>query len=244
MKLIIEDYLKILFAALVFYCSNTMGMTILIDPGHGGIEEGAIAFYRGKKVMEKDLTLKLAHKLYIKLKKTHNVYLTRSVDRTVTLMERAQIAERVNADFMISIHLNSTKEKNATGFEIFYLDNHKDVAVKKIEKVENLNHGLDLEVQKVLTDLVVDQTVHFSKPIANTMESLLKKHVTDVYKIPSRGVKPALFYVLALSKRPSVLLEVAFLSNPKDLKNIMNHEFQEDFIDAVSQSILKSSKTF
>ena len=195
--------------------------TILIDPGHGGDEEGAVAQTQGENppqvIKEKDLSLIFAKKIYDRLQqKNFSVFLTRSVDRTVTLAERAAIAEKTKADLFISVHINSSTEKNAVGFETYYLDNHDDVAIKKVEKTENTQQkGDEVVVQQILVDLVVDQTVNMSKPLAESIHGELKSTVGRKYGIHSRGIKPGLFYVLALSKRPGVLLEVGFISTFK-----------------------------
>ncbi len=141
--------------------------TVLIDPGHGGDDNGATAILseeditNGKKnttsVFEKDLTLEISQLLQNKLKnKKYKAYLTRSFDRTVSLQERAAMAEKLNPDLFISIHLNSSENKNSHGFETYYLDNHSDLVVKKVEEAENKNlSGEDLVVQQIIIDLVI-----------------------------------------------------------------------------------------
>jgi N-acetylmuramoyl-L-alanine amidase len=171
-------------------------------------------------------------------KKNYSVFLTRSVDRTVTLAERAAIAEKTKADLFISVHINSSTENNAVGFETYYLDNHDDVASKKVEKTENMQlKGDEVIVQQILIDLVVEQTVQTSKPLAESIHSQLKNTVGRKYGIHSRGIKPGLFYVLALSKRPGVLLEVGFISTFKERLRMMNPKFQDEYTRAVVAGI-------
>jgi N-acetylmuramoyl-L-alanine amidase len=95
----------------------------------------------------------------------------------------------------------------------------------------------ELIVQQILVDLVIDQTVSTSKPLAFDIHSEIKKHVGAKYGIQSRGIKPGLFYVLALSKRPGVLLEVGFISTQKERVRMMNPKFQEDYAKAVVDGI-------
>ena len=233
--------LIILIFCLVF--TRAQALTILIDPGHGGEEDGAIAMTSGEAVArtikEKDLALEISKRIHQRLKeKNYNVYLTRSVDRTVTLPERASIAEKTRADLFISVHINSSPESTAMGFETYYLDNHDDVAIKKVEKTENIQMaGENVVVQQILVDLIVDQTVSTSKPLAMSIHSELKNSVGKKYKIPSRGVKPGLFYVLALSKRPGVLLEVGFISTLKERVRMMDPKFQDAYAQAVVKGI-------
>lgn len=232
--------MKFFFALILVFIlsvaqSSLHAYTILIDPGHGGEEDGAVA----ENVKEKDIALSIAKKIFDLLQNNgHRVFLTRSVDRAVSLPERAAIAEKTKADLFISVHINSSPENGAVGFETYYLDNHNDVAIKKVEKTENFQpQGEETIVQQILVDLVVEQTVKTSKPLAFSIHSKIKEQVGRKYGIPSRGVKPGLFFVLALSKRPGVLLEVGFISTLKERIRMMNPKFQEDYARAVVAGI-------
>jgi N-acetylmuramoyl-L-alanine amidase len=233
-------FFKSLFIlSFILFCfTRAEAFTILIDPGHGGEEFGAVAMTQEKNpqpIKEKDIALSIAKRIYnILQNKNYNVFLTRSVDRTVSLPERAAIAEKTKADLFISVHINSSPESGAIGFETYYLDNHDDVAMKKIEKTENIQSSSEgVIVQQILVDLVVQQTVSTSKPLAESIHSQLKSSVGKKYGIKSRGIKPGLFYVLALSKRPGVLLEVGFISTYKERMRMMNPKFQEEYARAV-----------
>jgi N-acetylmuramoyl-L-alanine amidase len=238
--------MKFILSFLIFLImqSCAFGFTILIDPGHGGEEDGATAMTEGQTpavlVKEKDIALLYSKMIYDKLQsRGHSVFLTRSLDRTVTLPERAAIAEKTKADLFISVHINSSPESGAVGFETYYLDNHDNVAIKKVEKTENTQASGDLTVQQILVDLVIDQTVSTSKPLAASIHSEIKNAVNRKYGLPSRGIKPGLFYVLALSKRPGVLLEIGFISTMKDRIRMMNPKFQEEYTSAVVRGIEK-----
>lgn len=240
----VKIFIKFFFIFFLFFPIKNFGQTILIDPGHGGIEEGTVYFEKNKSIKEKDITLEISKKIYEGFsKKNYTVFLTRSVDRTVTLNERAELAEKVKADFFISIHVNSNPEVKASGFETYYLNNHNDVAVKKMEKIENFQSlKNDKEIESILIDLVVDQTVKIAKPMAISIHEEIAKSVSKKYKMPNRGLRPSLFYVLALSKRPAVLLEVGFLSTKKDRKNLLNKKFQKVYADAVVNGLDKFLK--
>ncbi|MBP9679881.1 MAG: N-acetylmuramoyl-L-alanine amidase [Bacteriovorax sp.] len=236
--------MKYLLTLLLFLSmSRAFALTILIDPGHGGEEDGARVEVNElgvtQTIKEKDIALAIAKRIHEKLSNAgHSVFLTRSFDRTVTLPERAAIAEKTKADLFISVHINSSPESGAQGFETYYLDNHNDVAIKKVEKTENVqSKGDEVIVQQILVDLVIDQTVTTSKPLAQSIHSQIKNTVGRKYRIHSRGIKPGLFFVLALSKRPGVLLEVGFISTPKERLRMMNPKFQEDYASAVVKGI-------
>ncbi|MBP9673899.1 MAG: N-acetylmuramoyl-L-alanine amidase [Bacteriovoracaceae bacterium] len=219
--------------------SHLWGQTILIDPGHGGIDLGAQAM--SQKVEEKNLTLLLAQKLKAKLQKKFNVYLTRSFDKTLSLDERAKIAEKVSADLFISIHFNSDIHTYSHGMETYYLDNHQNAAIHKVETVENKNEKMT-EAQQILIDMVITQTVDESRKLATLVSHELTKKIVPTHQISNRGVRAGMFYVLALSKRPGLLLEVGFLSNPKELKKLTQDKFQNDYVMAVTYAIEKFFK--
>lgn len=237
--------LTLFFSFFKVYAAN---YTVLIDPGHGGEDYGAEAYYFKKglignskkiKVQEKDVNLELAKEIFKRLKKKkYNVFLTRSFDRDVTLGKRAEVAEKIKADLFISIHANSFKDRSSSGFETYYLDNHNDAAVRKVEDIENKGvEGEDLLIKQILIDLVIGQTVSSSKKLAHSIHSKLQINVGRRYQIADRGIRPGLFYVLALSKRPAVLLEVGFMSNPDDLKKITTEEFQDRYAQAVAEGV-------
>jgi len=242
-KRVFNVYILLIFIS-VLKMSNGNCYTILIDPGHGGDDEGASTsvWDKGKKrrktIFEKDLALKISTLIYEKLKKRYSVYMTRSIDRSVSLEERSEMAERVKADLFISIHLNSGYNKRSKGFETYYLNNHDNVAIKKIEDIENKKHfDDDVITNKILTDLVIKKTVIKSKMLASSIHQYIKKRVGKKFNMIDRGVRPGLFYVLALSNRPSVLLEVGFLSNSRESKKMLKPYFQKQYAYAVSQGI-------
>jgi len=217
---------------------------ILVDPGHGGEDCGAKAILKNrqgnKTVCEKDLALMISKRLNLILKKKYHSYLTRSIDRTLSLDERAQLADKVNADYFISLHVNAHESGAPNGLEIFYLDNHNDVAVKKIEGVENKDlKGENVIINQILADLVIQRTAPISKSLAEKVHDGIRAALKLKYKIEDRGPKPALFYVLALSKRPSILIEVGFISNSRDLKMMTNINFQELFASGIARGIDK-----
>ena len=174
----------------------------------------------------------------------HQVYLTRSYDKSLTLDERSKLAQKLGADIFVSVHANSSSSNKSQGFETFYLSNSNDEAVKKVVRLENSvaknkknepqsNDILDL----ILAELVVGKTVPRSKKLAEHIHSGLSKSLTKKYKMRDRGIKPGLFYVLAMSKVPGVLLEMGFMSNKKDLKLMKTKGFIESYANEVANGI-------
>ncbi len=236
--------MKSLFIILLF-SSFVQAATILIDPGHGGEDLGAkSSIWKNQKmsvVFEKDIALELSKLIQKELKALgYSVYLTRSYDRAVSLHERSHMADKVRADLFISVHANSSGSADSNGVETYYLDNHKDKAIKKIEDIENKEtKGKEAIVNQILIDLAVQKTAPLSKRLAEAVHLHVKRKILRKYKIKDRGVKPGLFYVLALSKRPSILLEVGFLSHQKERQKIMNKTYQKEYAKAVALGVEK-----
>ena len=220
---------------------------ILLDPGHGGddfgakVEMEATKTHPAQTIYEKDLTLQAAMRIRDELKKHgQQVYLTRSLDRRLGLKERADLADKVQADIFISVHMNSYVHGRSRGLETYYLDNHQDGAVRKIEQAENaVDPNEDVVVQKILLDLIIERTIDTSKRLGHLVHGSIIKELGLRYKIIDRGLRPGLFFVLALAKRPALLLEMGFISNPKDLDLLLSEEFQERYAQAVANGILQ-----
>ncbi len=151
----------------------------------------------------------------------------------ISLEQRAKLAEDLKVDLVLSLHFNSSEHKVARGFETYYLDNHDDVAVKKLENSENLGFSEDSLVNKILIDLAIKLTSTKSKELAKLTHQNIAKKIKRKYKIRDRGFKPGNFYVLALSKRPGLLLEAGFMSNKKELSKINNQRFFNDYADGI-----------
>lgn len=240
--------LMMCLALACFGTVNAFSSTVLIDPGHGGEDQGAVSFLPKKKVkqpkhkvQEKDLALVFGKKVHHYLKKYGgvNAYLTRSIDRTVSLLERAEMAEKLRADVFVSIHLNSAPKTYSRGLEIFYLHNKRDAAVKKVEDAENKLFPKEGPIiQRILTDLIVGSTVVSSKNLAGHIHRNLQSGLIKKFKMVDRGIRPGLFYVLAFAKRPAVLIEIGFMSNQKELAKMLDQKFQNQFAKNVAKGLV------
>lgn len=246
-----KNYLIILICLVLWQKAH--GFVVLIDPGHGGEELGAVSSLNlknskgevyTKKYYEKDLCLKLAKKVKKILDKEFTTYLTRSFDRKVSLQDRAGMADTVKADLFISIHFNSARDKISSGYETYYLDNHNDKAMKKVEDIENKDlEGEDKIINQILIDLVIEKTVSSSKKLANFIHGNLSKSISKKFKMKNREVKPGLFYVLALSKRPGVLVEAGFMSNPNELRRINSEKYLNAYAIGIARGVVEYYKT-
>jgi N-acetylmuramoyl-L-alanine amidase len=199
---------------------------VVIDPGHGGPDTGAVYKDKGNTYTEKMMTLligrDLARELIIK---GHSVILTRNDDRLINLSDRTALANRLKADIFISIHLNSSAEKmKSGGVETFILNHATDASSKRLADLENsvlkessanANSG-SANVSLIMKDLILDGSLEPSRQLACNVQARLKTIAVD------RGVKQALFYVLLGADMPSILIEGGFLNAKADRERILD----------------------
>ncbi len=215
--------------------------TVVIDAGHGGKDPGAI----GKNSKEKNIALAVALKTgkYIEenLPDVKVIY-TRSTDRFVELYKRAQIANKANADFFISIHCNANQNSRAYGTETYAMGLHKsnanlNVAMKENaaitfeEDSENAYEGFDANSPESYIRFTLFQNIFLdqSLDLANKIEKQFKERVGR----KSRGVHQAGFLVLWRTAMPGVLVELGFLSNPTEEKFLLSEKGQVYMASAI-----------
>ena len=212
---------------------------IVIDAGHGGKDPGAVGY---KDLYEKDITLPVAIALKKELEQELGVkvILTRDDDRFVTLGDRARIANRAGADLFISLHCNWGKNKDACGVETYFLaaartDWERSVAAfenKAIEYEGESQGGSDM-VGYILSDMIQNEYLKESQDLAAFVhEGIMAR--TD---FESRGVKQAGFYVLKGCYMPAVLVEMGFISNKSDAKELQKKEVQEQLVKGITQGV-------
>ncbi|HPJ41045.1 MAG TPA: N-acetylmuramoyl-L-alanine amidase [Spirochaetota bacterium] len=223
---------------------------IIIDPGHGGKDPGAI----GKGgLKEKTINLQVARKVESKLKKNLaglKIKLTRKNDRFIELAERAEIANRelrkdVNGLF-VSIHVNASISSRISGFETYFLSqNPTNEEARKTATLENNvivleNDGKgkhkynDLEYMEAL--MLTTQIQKESSILADTIQKNLDKKITE---FKSRGVHKADFYVLRGALMPAVLIEIGFITHKKEAEQLKKNAYQEKIAEGISNGILK-----
>jgi N-acetylmuramoyl-L-alanine amidase len=216
---------------------------VVIDPGHGGIDSGAIA---PSGVEEKEVVLAVAKKLAEKLERTKQlrVVLTRYDDTFVQLNDRVQIARMNNAKLFISIHADSIsrKEGEARGATVYTVsDKASDAEAAKLADKENkadLIAGVDLsnksdDVAGILFDLAHRETKNFSGLFARTLVGRMQS-ATQMHKTPLRS---AGFIVLRAPDVPSVLLELGFLSHPEDVKLLTSAAWRDKVAGAMAEAV-------
>ncbi len=218
-------------------------MTIVLDPGHGGKDPGAV----GKKLKanEKDVNLAVALKLKQFLEKELGlkVLLTRNDDRFVSLQDRTRFANDKKADLFVSLHTNASKATASKGLETYYLATAQSSDARAVEALENevveLFEGGSYAKSKyddlsfILTDL--SQTEHLES--SNMLAASVQQNMVAGTKSMDRGVKQANFYVLRGAFMPSILIEMGFISNPEEEQLLINQEYQERLARTIFEGI-------
>lgn len=227
---------------------------IIIDPGHGGKDPGAI----GKGgLKEKWITLKIAANLedYLKtkLKKT-KIQLTRKSDKLVELAKRTEIANKLlkknENGIFVSIHVNASILHSVSGFETYFLSqnpsNEEARATAALENnvivlEENTKKSVYNDVEHVEAIMITTQIQKESSILANSIQKHLDKVITES---PSKGVKKADFFVLRGSLMPAVLVEVGYISNKKEANRLKQLSYQKKIVQGIGDGIINFIKEY
>jgi N-acetylmuramoyl-L-alanine amidase len=219
---------------------------IVIDPGHGGLESGA----KGKfGALEKDITLAISLKLKAVIERNLalRVELTRDKDIDVSLENRAAIANNHKADLFISIHANSSYRRKAQGSETFFLSlNATDEEARRLAYLENNSAELSKplaeenqdEIRMILWDMAQSAYLKQSQSLAE----IIQDELNSLLGTTNRGIKQAPFKVLTGVACPAVLVEVAFISNPEEEKELLKESFQSNVAEAIYRGLVRYLK--
>jgi len=218
--------------------ASILNIKIVIDPGHGGDDTGAIG---PSGTQEKDVTLAISRRLAARLEEETGarVWLTRNDDRTLSLEERDAIAVSKKADLFISIHANAANQKTQSGFETYYLDNATDEAAARLARRENKATQKKLSTaEHILSTMLQNYDTEESRELAKRVQSTLAQGiVAKNSKARDRGVRSALFYVLVGAKCPAILVETSFISNPREEKLLTNGKYQRDLASSITDGV-------
>jgi N-acetylmuramoyl-L-alanine amidase len=210
-------------------------LKIIVDPGHGGDDAGA----RGPKgLKEKQAALDIALAVVQKLRGAgFEAASTRSEDVFIPLWDRAKAANAQGADLFISLHLNAARARSARGSEVYFLSlGEGDDA--EVVATENASAGQgpgspDTIVASILEDLAQKAFLQDSERLAVAIQGQLNR----LAGIKERGVKQAPFIVLRGAAMPAVLVEVAFISNPKEEAKLKDEAFRARAAEAITQGV-------
>lgn len=225
------------------YPVDTSFKTIVIDPGHGGKDPGAIG-YTGK-IYEKDVVLEVAKLVreIIERNLDVDVFLTREDDRFIPLQERTRFANFHQANLFISLHCNASPRSSAEGIEVYFLSAARTDEARAVELMENsvvekYEGGKEAvkmydDLSFILMDMAQTEQLKESSYLALKLQANLVKETGAV----DRGVKQAGFYVLRGAFMPSVLVELGFISNPREERRLIQKDHKKKLATAIYEGI-------
>jgi N-acetylmuramoyl-L-alanine amidase len=211
---------------------------IVLDPGHGGVDAGAVTPFGS--VVEKDVTLDIGQRLRRLLERAaFEVVMTREVDEAVPLTQRVALANAAGADLFVSIHVNSFVASEVRGAEVYYLGPTTDPQALHLTAVENRHSGYSLgDYRRLLERVYLDVRRAESYQLAHAIQQELSKLLRRVDTAAgTRHVKMAPFLVLVATKMPAILAEVAYLSNAEEARLLATPEYRQRLAQALFQGI-------
>lgn len=215
---------------------KTKKYTVVVDPGHGGKDPGAVGI---KGIREKDIVLKIAKEVKKKLSKRGvNVYLTRKTDVFIPLSKRAHIANEKDADVFVSIHCNAWNNKKVRGTSTWILNATSNKRAIQIAAREN-NVPVEKmgDINKIILSLIQSAKLNISKKLAYYVQKDIVKELHGASQ--NIGVKQAPFYVLVDARMPSILVETLFVTNPSDAQLLSRKKHRRCIAEGISEGIIK-----
>lgn len=210
--------------------------TVVIDPGHGGKDPGAVGI---KGTKEKDIALAVGKYLRDELKKDFNVVMTRDSDEFITLTNRSKISNGVRADLFISVHINSAENSKLSGMEIFYFSKKSSPYAERIAQFENsvgAKYGEDTNnIVQIMGQIAYNKNQEKSIKLAQG----LNKDMSARMKMKDRGIHGANFAVLRGINSPGILIELGFIRNPEDHRKMTNKTNQKIMAQKIAEHVRK-----
>ena len=205
--------------------------TIIIDPGHGGKDPGAVNRAR----QEKSVVLHISKMLRDLLaEKGYQVRMTRETDVYIPLESRAKFATKGQGDLFISIHANASHSTGASGIETYYLALASDESARITAARENAGANYSIQaLDKLVADILKESKSSESRNLAE----FIQEQLVVATGARNRGVKHAPFVVLIGTKVPSVLIEIGFLSNSTEGRKLVNMAYQRKIVRAIADGI-------
>jgi N-acetylmuramoyl-L-alanine amidase len=228
----------VLLAGSAFYPPAEPAMTVVIDAGHGGRDPGNLGTGR-YKMAEKDITLAVAKKTAAYIEERIpgvRVIMTRTNDTYPELSERVRIANDAEADLLLSIHCDSFQKSSVTGSSTFVMGLDKSEASLRVAAKENAAvyeetdaRGFDPDDPDTFIALALKQEIYLGRSLQ--LAELIQTQFRERVGRKDRGVRQAPYYVTAYSNMPSVLVELGFLTNPKE-EDFLHSEQGQDYMSS------------
>lgn len=220
--------------------TRALGLRIVIDAGHGGQDTGTVG---PRGLMEKDVCLDIALHLgkliQEEVPSAHVIY-TRQNDSFITLEQRGEIANNAKADLFLSIHANSSKDAKVGGIETYYLSLDASPQAVEVARENALVQSSVHDLQDLVKKIARNEKLEESRDLATDIQESLRTSMrTDSRLEQNRGVRTAPFVVLSGAEMPSVLTEIAFLSNPADEQWLMRADNRQRVAEGLYRGIEK-----
>lgn len=214
---------------------------IVLDPGHGGKDPGAVGL---SGLREKRVALDIALRTRRVLRRAwrgNRIYLTRTSDRYISLAYRTSFANEHDADIFVSIHANSARSRHIHGIETYLLSEASSGRALRLAARES---GTTLarmtDLQKILNDLGLRSKVTESQQLAQRVQQAMLSRLRPGYRgIRDLGVKRGPFYVLLGARMPSILVEVAFISNRREASRMRSPKYRQALAEGIARGIMK-----
>jgi len=213
---------------------------VVIDPGHGGKDPGAVS---RTNLYEKDVVLDVSRRIKAALeKKGIEVIMTRNSDVFIPLGRRSAIANKKDADLFVSIHANANKSRWVRGFEVYYLSEATDDNARALAASENASMEYEensvAERTKDLDGILWDLEFTENREESIELAGFICREVMRCARPKRNKIRSARFYVLKGARMPAVLVELSYLSNKWDEKNLKKSSYKQKLADGVTTGIL------
>ncbi len=213
---------------------------IMLDPGHGGKDPGAMS---KAGMREKDITLDIVKRLRDQLAASgFIVTMTRGGDEFIPLEERARLANASKVDLFVSIHVNSSRAKSIQGMEIFSL---RELTSRELKTVDFSDYNRQVfsrfqmdSSDGMIDDILLDMLHNYKQAESKNLAQFIAKDITGAMGVENRGAKIAGFSVLRNTLIPAILVEVGFLSNKSEESLLGTEEYRQKIADNLAKSIL------
>ena len=214
---------------------------IVLDPGHGGKDPGAVGI---AGLREKRVALDIALRTRRVLRRVlpgNRVYLTRTTDRYISLSDRTTFANEYDADIFVSIHANSARSRRVHGIETYLLS---EASSRRALKLAARESGTTIarmtDLQKILNDLGLRSKVAESQQLAQRVQQAMLSRLRPSYRgVRNLGVKRGPFYVLLGAQMPSILVEVAFISNRREARRMNSPKYRQALAEGIARGIMQ-----
>ena len=219
---------------------STKGKLIVIDPGHGGSDSGAV----GNGLKEKNVVLATSKKLGALLaKRGYRVLYTRSTDVFINLRSRTAFAAKKNADMFISIHANAAPNASAaskmSGVETFFLSPARSERSKNAAALENRGDLEDMNTfsKQTFLNFLNREKIISSNKLAIDIQSYMLSSVKKSFSSRDGGVREAPFWVLVGATMPAVLVEIGYITHPQEGKNLGKSAYQDRIAQGIANGV-------